>query len=124
MSDTDIPQATFRPASLNHARYQPDAATPTAAILIVFGAGIMFALLDARRHEHRTPWGVTQPFVYARFRREPDVAPILNGKDACAPAVFAPLTVLREARRQRQLPGLRVPPVCLLDPDGDIVRWL
>ena len=86
--------------------------------------GTEFALLDARRHEHRTPWGVMQPFVYARFRREPDVAPILNGKDASAPAVFAPLTVLREARRQRQLPGLRVPPVCLLDPDGDIVRWL
>lgn len=83
-----------------------------------------FTLIEARRHEHRTPWGAIQPFVYARFRREPVVAPILSGKDASAPAVFAPLTVLREAKRQRQLPALHVPPVCLLDPDGDIVRWL
>lgn len=86
--------------------------------------GTEFTLVEARRHEHQTPWGATQPFVYARFRREFDVAPILSGKDATAPAVFAPVTVLREARRQRQLPGLHVPPVCVLDPDGDIVRWL
>ena len=86
--------------------------------------GAEFSLIEARRHEHHTPWGATQPFVYARFRREPVIAPILSAKDATAPAVFAPLTVLREARRQRQLPGLHVPPVCLLDPDGDIVRWL
>jgi hypothetical protein len=31
---------------------------------------------------------------------------------------------LREARRQKQLPDLAVPGVCLLDPDGDIVRHL
>ena len=81
-------------------------------------------LMEAVRHEHQTPWGAMQPFVYARFRRERSPAPILDGKDAAAPAVFAPLTVLREARRQRQLPGLHVPAVCVLDPDGDIVRWL
>jgi uridine phosphorylase len=86
--------------------------------------GKEFTLIEARRHEHQTPWGVTQPFVYARFRRDPAVAPIVTGKDTSAPAVFAPLTVLREAKRQRRLPGLHVPPVCLLDPDGDIVRWL
>jgi uridine phosphorylase len=86
--------------------------------------GTEFTLVEAVRYEHQKPWGATQPFVYARFRREPGVAPILSGKDATAPAVFAPLTVLREARRQRQLPGLHVPPVCVLDPDGDIVRWL
>jgi len=86
--------------------------------------GAEFAFVEARRHEHQTPWGATQPFVYARFRRDPCVAPILTEKDSTAPAVFAPLTVLREAKRQRQLPSLHVPPVCLLDPDGDIVRWL
>ena len=86
--------------------------------------GSEFRLIEAVRHEHQTPWGAMQPFVYARFRRERSPAPILDGKDAAAPAVFAPLTVLREARRQRQLPGLHVPPVCVLDPDGDIVRWL
>lgn len=86
--------------------------------------GTDFTLVEALRHEHRTPGGSAQPFLYARFRRDPGAAPILSGKDATAPAVFAPLTVLREAKRQRQLPGLHVPPVCRLDPDGDIVRWL
>ena len=86
--------------------------------------GREFTLMEAMRHQHQTPWGAMQPFVYARFRREQSPAPILEGKDAAAPAVFAPLTVLREARRQRQLPGLHVPAVCVLDPDGDIVRWL
>jgi hypothetical protein len=32
--------------------------------------GHEFALIEAVRHEHLTPWGATQPFVYARFRRE------------------------------------------------------
>ncbi len=86
--------------------------------------GSEFTLMEARRHEHQTPWGATQPFVYARFRREDAATPILEGKDATASTEFAPLTVLREAKRQRHLPGLHVPPVCLLDPDGDIVRWL
>lgn len=48
----------------------------------------------------------------------------LNGKDYVAPSVFRPEALLREARRQRQLPDLPVPEVCLLDPDGDVVRGL
>jgi uridine phosphorylase len=40
------------------------------------------------------------------------------------PSVFQPEALLREARRQRQLPDVPVPAVCLLDPDGDIVRYL
>lgn len=40
------------------------------------------------------------------------------------PSVFAPETLLREARRQRNLSAGRVPAVCLLDPDGDVVRYL
>jgi uridine phosphorylase len=35
-----------------------------------------------------------------------------------------PENLLREARRQRGLPLGDVPPICLLDPDGDIVRHL
>lgn len=31
--------------------------------------GSEFRLVEAMRHEHQTPWGVTQPFVYARFTR-------------------------------------------------------
>jgi uridine phosphorylase len=50
--------------------------------------------------------------------------PILTGKDFAAPSVFEPENLLREARRQKNLPELAVPEVCLLDPDGDIVRAL
>ena len=41
-----------------------------------------------------------------------------------APSVFRPENLLREARRQRGLPDEPVPAVCVLDPDGDIVRSL
>ncbi|MDQ3781093.1 MAG: nucleoside phosphorylase [Chloroflexota bacterium] len=40
------------------------------------------------------------------------------------PSIFLPENMLREARRQRRLPTGKVPEVCLLDPDGDIVRHL
>ena len=50
--------------------------------------------------------------------------PILAGKDFAAPSVFEPENLLREARRQKNLPAADVPEVCLLDPDGDIVRNL
>jgi uridine phosphorylase len=38
--------------------------------------------------------------------------------------VFVVENLLREARRQRPLGSIPVPEVCLLDPDGDIVRHL
>jgi purine-nucleoside phosphorylase len=50
--------------------------------------------------------------------------PILVGKDFAAPSVFEPENLLREARRQRSLPSATVPEICILDPDGDIVRTL
>jgi purine-nucleoside phosphorylase len=50
--------------------------------------------------------------------------PILIGKDFAAPSVFEPENLLREARRQRGLSSGKVPDICLLDPDGDIVRAL
>jgi len=50
--------------------------------------------------------------------------PILGHKDPDAPSVFAPVALMREARRQKELPSIDVPPVCILDPDGDIVRQL
>ncbi len=40
------------------------------------------------------------------------------------PSVFRPENLLREARRQRNIPDIPVPDICLLDPDGDIVRQL
>lgn len=45
-------------------------------------------------------------------------------KDHAAPSVFRPEHLLREARRQRGLPDRDVPPLCVLDPDGDLVRHL
>ncbi|MCZ6863354.1 MAG: nucleoside phosphorylase [Alphaproteobacteria bacterium] len=50
--------------------------------------------------------------------------PILRHKDHAAPSVFAPDGLLREARRQKGLAQAHVPELCLLDPDGDIVRHL
>jgi uridine phosphorylase len=48
----------------------------------------------------------------------------LDRQDHQDPSVFLPQNLLREARRQRALPSGDVPGVCLLDPDGDIVRYL
>jgi uridine phosphorylase len=50
--------------------------------------------------------------------------PILDNKDAAAPSVFQPEALLREARRQKSLPAADVPAICILDPDGDILRAL
>ncbi len=50
--------------------------------------------------------------------------PILHAKDYAAQSVFAPEALLREARRQKGLALLPVPDICVLDPDGDIVRHL
>jgi purine-nucleoside phosphorylase len=50
--------------------------------------------------------------------------PILIGKDFAAPSVFEPENLLREARRQRGLSSGKVADICILDPDGDIVRAL
>ncbi|MBF0094575.1 MAG: nucleoside phosphorylase [Alphaproteobacteria bacterium] len=53
-----------------------------------------------------------------------DAAPILGLKNPAAPSVFQPANLLREARRQRGLDHAEVPGLCLLDPDGDMVRHL
>jgi purine-nucleoside phosphorylase len=50
--------------------------------------------------------------------------PIIENKDYGARSVFEPQALLREARRQKGLPLIEVPAVCVLDPDGDIVRHL
>jgi uridine phosphorylase len=50
--------------------------------------------------------------------------PILADKRYDAPSVFAPENLLREARRQRGLAVAGVPDVCVLDPDGDLMRRL
>ena len=51
-------------------------------------------------------------------------AVILEHKQYDAPSVFVPEHLLREARRQKAAPPGRVPRICVLDPDGDIVRHM
>lgn len=54
----------------------------------------------------------------------PKVPPILAEKDHSSKAAFTPENLLREARRQKGLAESSVPQVCVLDPDGDMVRRL
>jgi uridine phosphorylase len=56
--------------------------------------------------------------------RKDGAAPILDHKSAAAASVFSPDALLREARRQKGLEEAAVPAVCILDPDGDILRRL
>ncbi len=50
--------------------------------------------------------------------------PLLSNKNYDQPSVFVPENLLREARRQKVTPPGNVPAICVLDPDGDIVRNL
>jgi SAM-dependent methyltransferase len=40
----------------------------STSLAVLLGSG--FALIEARRHEHTTPWGATQKFQFSTFRRE------------------------------------------------------
>lgn len=51
-----------------------------------------------------------------------EIPPILRNKHCHEPSAFTPESLLREARRQKQASTSPVPEVCILDPDGDIVR--
>lgn len=52
------------------------------------------------------------------------IPPILRQKQYDQPSEFVPENLLREARRQKAIPVGQVPRICVLDPDGDIVRHL
>jgi uridine phosphorylase len=51
-------------------------------------------------------------------------APILVHKHYDEPSVFTPENLMREARRQKQLPSENVPAICVFDPDGDMLDYL
>jgi uridine phosphorylase len=53
-----------------------------------------------------------------------DLPPVLRNKFYTALSAFKPESLLREARRQKRLASVDAPRICLLDPDGDIVRRL
>jgi uridine phosphorylase len=59
-----------------------------------------------------------------KYRTNPIKPPILTHKHYQAPSFFTPENLLREARRQKRLEDERVPDICVLDPDGDIVQNL
>ncbi len=50
--------------------------------------------------------------------------PLLRNKFYRQAPVFTPENLLREARRQKAMAKRRVPDICVLDPDGDLVRYL
>src|SRR5215510_13971142 len=54
----------------------------------------------------------------------PALAPLLARRDHHQPSVFQPENMLREARRQKGIAPAAVPAICLLDADGDILRYL
>lgn len=49
---------------------------------------------------------------------------IFNDKKYSDPSVFTPENLLREARRQKNIDNCKVPDICVLDPDGDLVEYL
>jgi len=50
--------------------------------------------------------------------------PLLGKKFYRRRAVFTPENLLREARRKKRVAKSKVPEICVLDPDGDLVRYL
>jgi uridine phosphorylase len=56
--------------------------------------------------------------------KKEEMPPILSHKHYDAPSAFRPENLLREARRQKGVSSASVPEICILDPDGDMVRYL
>lgn len=55
---------------------------------------------------------------------QPGLPPFVAATDHGEPSVFQVENLMREARRQRHLGDRPIPSVCVLDPDGDVVRHL
>lgn len=64
--------------------------------------------------EHRTMTGPSSP----------ELSPLLAGKEFTEESVFSPADLVGSAREQKSLPEQPVPDICILDPDGDLVRYL
>ncbi|MGU3450810.1 hypothetical protein [Methylobacterium sp. 391_Methyba4] len=56
--------------------------------------------------------------------RDPRFPAILSDEHHQAASAFTPESLLREARRQKNVAEVPIPDLCVLDPDGDIVRHL
>jgi uridine phosphorylase len=60
----------------------------------------------------------------SRQSKTKNETPILRNKNYEQTSVFTPANLLREARRQKDIPVGEVPEICVLDPDGDFSRHL
>src|SRR5882724_5149181 len=49
---------------------------------------------------------------------------ILENKYYLEESIFKPENLLREAKRQKKLEDCKVPSICMLDPDGDLLDYL
>jgi uridine phosphorylase len=49
---------------------------------------------------------------------------LIKNKNYNDKSVFSPANLLREARRQKKIKNCNVPKICILDPDGDILKYL
>jgi len=58
------------------------------------------------------------------MRKTDKSPPIIRQKAYEQPSVFVPENLLRESRRQNAISPGKVPTICVLDPDGDIVENL
>ncbi len=58
------------------------------------------------------------------LRTDTSLALVSDRDDFDQPSLFLPENLMREARRQRDLPLEAVPNVCMLDPDGDVTHFL
>ena len=84
-----------------------------AAALEEGGAGVIWRIPGSR-----------QAGFQAMKSQYSSAPPILRHKRYDKPSVFVPEALLREARRQKVTLDGQVPFVCMLDPDGDVVRNL
>ena len=62
--------------------------------------------------------------IRANAMGRPTSAPLIARTDHDAPSIFRPETFVREARHQKGLRLGAVPPVCVLDPEGNVVRYV
>jgi uridine phosphorylase len=82
------------------------------------------------RHPRKAPFrarreaAITHKLAKGRGMHAKEPPPILAHKWHSLPSAFTPENLLREARRQKGKAEARVPDVCVLDPDGDLLRHL
>ncbi|MEF8907420.1 MAG: hypothetical protein V5A13_06135, partial [Haloarculaceae archaeon] len=81
-------------------------------------------MATTEQHVHADTRHTTETFEQQMAPDEREHSPLLEAKRFDDPSVFTPESLLTEARRQKDLPDSDVPDICILDPDGDIVRHL